>query len=59
MARILQGRVVSDATDKTVVVAVQERRRHKLYDKQYFVTKRFKVHDAKNQAKTGTRHLPF
>lgn len=55
MARTLRGTVVSAKTAKTVVVAIQERRRHKLYDKQYTVTKRLKVHDEAGQAKEGDR----
>jgi small subunit ribosomal protein S17 len=55
MARTLTGKVVSLSTPKTIVVAVQESRRHKIYDKQYFVTKRFKVHDEKNQAGMGDK----
>lgn len=55
MAHTLTGQVVSAKTAKTVVVAVQESRRHKLYDKQYFVTKRIKVHDETNQAKEGDK----
>lgn len=50
MARELIGKVVSLSADKSIVVEVQESRRHKLYDKQYYVSKRFKVHDEKNQA---------
>lgn len=53
MARYLTGRVVSNSADQTIVVAVQDRRRHKIYDKQFFVTKRFKVHDGDNLAKLG------
>jgi len=55
MARTMTGKVVSLSTPKTIVVAVQESRRHKIYDKQYFVTKRFKVHDEKNQAAMGDK----
>lgn len=53
MARELIGKVVSLSADKSIVVEVQESRRHKLYDKQYYVSKRFKVHDDKNQAGLG------
>jgi len=55
MAKTLTGQVVSAKTPKTVVVAVQERRRHKLYDKQYLVTTRLKVHDETSRAKLGDK----
>ena len=55
MARTLIGKVVSLSTPKTIVVVVQESRRHRIYDKQYFVTKRFKVHDEKNHARMGDK----
>ena len=53
MAKILLGQVVSISGDKTVVVAVSSRRRHRIYGKQYSVTKRITVHDAKTSAKLG------
>lgn len=53
MARILVGRVINDATDKTIVVRVQSRRTHRLYQKQYSVTTKFLAHDQENKAKRG------
>jgi small subunit ribosomal protein S17 len=47
------GRVVTDGMDKTVVVAVDRRRRHPLYKKSIGVRKKYVVHDAKNQAHVG------
>lgn len=47
------GEVVSDKMDKTIVVAVQRRLRHKLYDKLYFRTRKFHVHDPNNTYKIG------
>lgn len=47
------GRVVSDKMDKTIVVAVETYKRHKLYHKRIKYTKKFKVHDENNQAKIG------
>lgn len=55
MARTLVGTVVSDKADKTIVVAVQTRKTHPVYKKQYTVTKRFAGHDDKNEAKQGDR----
>jgi len=47
------GRVVSDKMDKTVVVAVDSRKRHPLYSKSYKQTARYKSHDEKNECKLG------
>lgn len=55
MARTMLGTVVSDKADKTIVVAVQTRKTHPVYKKQYTVTTRFASHDEKNEAKTGDR----
>lgn len=49
----LQGRVVSDAMDKTVVVAVEDLRTHKKYNKKYQSTKKYKAHDEENAYKVG------
>lgn len=53
MARTLVGTVVSDASPKTIIVAVQTRKTHALYKKQYTVTKRYPAHDDNNTAKKG------
>ncbi len=42
------GIVVSDKMDKTVVVAVSEKRPHPLYKKTITYTRRFKAHDEEN-----------
>jgi len=55
MAKTLTGIVASDKTDKTIVVAIQTRKTHPLYKKQYTVTKRFMAHDEKNEAKIGDK----
>ncbi len=47
------GRVVSDKMDKTVVVAVESLRKHRLYKHTVRVTKRFKAHDELNKCRTG------
>lgn len=49
--RRFSGIVVSDKGDKTLVVAVERSLRHKLYGKLYKRTRRFHVHDEKNQYK--------
>lgn len=47
------GKVVSDKMDKTIVVAVETYKEHKLYHKRIRYTKKFKAHDENNQAKIG------
>ena len=51
--RKFSGVVVSDKMDKTIVVNVERLIWHKKYNKQYRRTKKFKVHDEKNEYKTG------
>ena len=53
--RILQGIVVSDKGDKTVVVKVERRLMHPLYKKFISKSKKFSAHDAENRFKTGDR----
>jgi small subunit ribosomal protein S17 len=47
------ARVVSDKMEQTVVVAIDRRKRHRIYKKTYKVTTRYKAHNANNEAKTG------
>jgi small subunit ribosomal protein S17 len=47
------GKVVSDAMDKTVVVAVDTPKRHPLYNKTIRRVTKYYAHDEKNQCKTG------
>ena len=47
------GVVVSDKMDKTVVVAIENRVTHKRYGKIISKTKRYKVHDEKNECQIG------
>lgn len=47
------GKVVSDAMDKTITVAVESTVRHPLYKKTIKRTAKFKAHDEANEAKTG------
>ena len=51
--RILQGEVVSDRGDKTVIVRVERRVRHPLYKKIIRRSRRFAAHDAENRCRTG------
>ncbi len=47
------GKVVSDAMDKTVVVAVEMLTDHPLYKKRVRRTTKFKAHDENNTCSTG------
>ena len=51
--RILQGKVVSDKNDKTVVVKVERRFNHPLFKKVVRRTKNYKAHDENNTKKVG------
>ena len=51
--KVRQGIVVSDKMDKTVVVAVETRKVHRLYKKAIRVTEKYKAHDASNTCKIG------
>lgn len=51
--KVLQGYVVSDKMDKTVVVQVEDRVKHRLYGKVINRRKRYKVHDENNSCGTG------
>ena len=53
MKRTLTGKVVSDKNDKTAVVSIETIKTHPIYRKKYKVSKKFMVHDEKNQAKVG------
>ena len=47
------GRVVSNKMDKTVVVAVDYVRRHRLYHKRITRTSKFMAHDEQNKCQEG------
>jgi len=51
--RILQGVVVSDAMDKTVVVRVERRVMHPVYKKFIRRSKKYSAHDETNSVKVG------
>jgi len=51
--RIMQGTVVSDKADKTVIVRVERRIMHPVYKKFITTSKKFAAHDAENRAKEG------
>ena len=53
MSRILTGRVISDKTNKTIVISVASRKTHPIYKKQYTRNTKFMAHDEANEAKAG------
>jgi len=53
MPRTLHGQVVSDKSDKTVVVAVARVKDHPIYRKKFKITDKFHAHDETNQYKVG------
>ena len=53
--RLLQGIVVSDKNDKTVVVKVERRFTHPVLKKTVRRTKKYQAHDPENRFKVGDR----
>ena len=51
--RVLQGTVVSDKNDKTVIVSVERRVMHPVYKKFIRRSKRYAAHDEGNVHKVG------
>ena len=51
--KVRVGKVVSDKMNKTVVVAVERKVPHALYNKPMVSTKRFKAHDENNECRIG------
>ena len=51
--RILQGVVVSDKMEKTIVVEVERRVQHPIYKKFIRRSKRYHAHDESNAIKVG------
>ena len=55
--KVLQGLVVSDKMDKTVVVEVEDRVKHALYGKVLRRSSKVKAHDEANAVGVGDRVL--
>jgi small subunit ribosomal protein S17 len=51
--KVMQGVVVSDAMDKTVVVSVDRVKTHRLYKKKFTLSEKHKAHDEENVYKVG------
>jgi len=50
----LIGRVVSDKMDKTIVVAIERRKMHRVYKKVITFTKKVMAHDESNEIELGS-----
>ena len=53
LRRSIQGVVVSDKNDKTIVVLVETHKRHSKYGKRVKYRKKYYAHDENNEAKVG------
>ena len=53
--RILEGKVISDKSDKTIVVEVKRRFVHPFYGKVISRSKKYHAHDEKNKFKEGQK----
>lgn len=47
------GRVVSDKMDKSITVAIERQIKHSIYGKFIRKTRKYMVHDEKNEARPG------
>ncbi len=55
MSKILTGVVVSNKSNKTIVVLVETRKTHPIYKKQYTRSQKIAAHDEANEANIGDR----
>jgi small subunit ribosomal protein S17 len=55
--KVREGYVVSDKMDKTIVVSLEDRKKHALYGKVMRKTTKVKAHDEDNTAGIGDRVL--
>lgn len=53
--RRFNGEVISDKMNKTILVRVDTVKVHRKYKKRYTVSKKYKVHDEKEQYKEGDK----
>lgn len=53
--RQLQGTVISDKMQKTVVVKVTRVKEHPKYKRKYRFSKKYKAHDERNEYKIGDK----
>ena len=53
--KILNGKVIKDQNDKTVVVLVKRKYSHPQFDKVMTASKKYHAHDEKNKFKIGDK----
>ena len=53
LRKVRTGKVTSDKMDKTIVVAIEERVNHPLYNKVVKRTYKLKAHDENNECRIG------
>ncbi|WFG97318.1 30S ribosomal protein S17 [Spiroplasma citri] len=53
--KVLQGRVISDKSKKTITVLVETYKNHPLYKKRVKYSKKYLAHDEQNQAHIGDK----
>jgi len=55
ISRKFQGVVESNKNDKTIIVKVESVKKHPKYQKRYVQSRRYKVHDEKNEYRAGDK----
>ena len=53
--RVVAGIVTSNKMDKSIVVTIEESRRHALYGKSTKITKKYVAHDENNECQIGDK----
>ena len=51
--KVMRGRVVSEANNKSIVVEVETRKQHPFFKKMVKRSKRFMAHDEQNECRVG------
>ena len=51
--KILNGVVISNKNNKTIVVSVESYKKHPLYSKRFKTNKKYQAHDENNEANIG------
>ena len=51
--KVYRGKVVSDKSDKTIIVEISTSKRHNLYGKKVRYSKKLTAHDEANEARIG------
>lgn len=57
MVKTLKGTIVSDKMNKTVVVKVEDFKKHPRYGRYYKSSKKYKAHDEKGEFHVGDKVL--